>query len=170
MKNKRILSRFLLNIISYLFPPTRFFIQKKIFYQLAGMCIGNDVKINSEVKVYGAGSISIGHSTWIGIGTEFYVPNSSSVCIGKNCDVAPRVTFLCGSHKVGAFSRRAGDGFVGNIQVGNGVWIGARSILLPNVSLGDGVVVAAGSVVKQGNYPANSLIGGNPAKIKKCFL
>ena len=169
MKKRRWLPRFLLNFISYVLPPSIFFIQKKYLYQLAGFCLESEVKINSEVKAYGNGDVSIGKNTWIGIGTEFFVPASSSIVIGKNCDIAPRVIFLCGSHKVGKKERRAGTGSLGNINIGDGVWIGAKSILLSNVYLGNGVIVAAGSVVKSGKYPPDALIAGNPAKVKKYY-
>lgn len=52
------------------------------------------------------------------------------------------------------------------IQIGNHVWIGARAIILKGVTIGDGVVVAAGAVVTK-DVPPNTLVGGVPAKIIK---
>jgi acetyltransferase-like isoleucine patch superfamily enzyme len=163
------LPRFLINFIFQMVPPSRFFNQKKRLFEFAGILVDEDVKINSEIKIYGEGSISLGKNTWLGIGAEFFVPTSSSVVIGANCDIAPRVTLLCGTHVLGDGRRRAGNGLIGDIYVGNGVWIGVGSILLPNVYLEDGIVVAAGSVVIKGHYPANSLLAGNPARIKKYY-
>ncbi len=131
--------------------------------------MGKGVKINSECKVIGNGSVSVGQESWIGLGVEFYVPDGASILIGKQCDLGPRVNFICGTHIVGDSFRRAGMGSVENIYVGSGVWIGAGSKILPGVYLNDGVVVAAGSVVIRGTYPSNSLLAGNPARLKKNY-
>jgi acetyltransferase-like isoleucine patch superfamily enzyme len=55
----------------------------------------------------------------------------------------------------------------GTIEIGNDVWIGSSCTILKNVRIGDGCVVATGSVVIAGDYPPNSLIAGNPAKAIK---
>jgi len=51
------------------------------------------------------------------------------------------------------------------IEIGDDVLVGANVIILKGVTIGPRSVVAAGSVVPKGNYPADSLIGGNPAKV-----
>ena len=52
------------------------------------------------------------------------------------------------------------------IRIGNDVWIGMRSIILKGVTIGDGAVIAAGSVVTR-DVPAGTLYGGNPARFIK---
>ena len=52
------------------------------------------------------------------------------------------------------------------VVIGKNVWIGARTTILPGVTIGDGVVIGAASVVTQ-DVPAYAVIGGNPAKIIK---
>jgi acetyltransferase-like isoleucine patch superfamily enzyme len=54
------------------------------------------------------------------------------------------------------------------VKIGSRVFIGARSIILPGVEIGDGAVIGAGSVVTQ-NIPAGALAAGNPARIVKSF-
>lgn len=51
------------------------------------------------------------------------------------------------------------------IEIGDDVLVGANVIILKGVSIGPRSIVAAGSVVTKGIYPADSLIGGNPAKV-----
>ena len=52
------------------------------------------------------------------------------------------------------------------VTIGNGVWIGDSVIILPNVQVGDGAVIAAGSVVTK-DVPPYAIFGGNPAKLIK---
>jgi maltose O-acetyltransferase len=52
------------------------------------------------------------------------------------------------------------------VRIGNDVWIGARCIILPGVTIGDGAVLAAGAVVTRA-VPANAIMGGVPAKVLK---
>jgi len=71
-------------------------------------------------------------------------------------------------HSTGAKERRENTGITSKpIVIGNNVWIGANSIILKGVHIGDNTVIAAGSVVAA-NIPANVMAGGVPAKgIKK---
>ena len=57
----------------------------------------------------------------------------------------------------------------GKIVIGNNVWIGDKATILSGVSIGDGAVIAANSVVTK-NVPAYSVVAGNPAEIKKCLV
>lgn len=54
----------------------------------------------------------------------------------------------------------------GDTVIGHDVWLGTNSIIMPGVTLGNGVIVAANSVVTK-HVPAYSMVGGNPAKIIK---
>lgn len=76
--------------------------------------------------------------------------------IGKNCTVLPRV--LLGKKVPGIP--------VPNIEIGNNCYIGTGSTILGPVKIGNNVIIAAGSVVIH-DVPDNSLIAGNPAKVKK---
>ena len=107
----------------------------------------------------------------------------SPVDIGSFCSVAGGVLFLCQanhpSHTASTFPlqsrvfrREENLGYLkskGPIVVGNDVWIGACAIIMSGVTIGDGAIVAAGSVVTK-DVPPYTLVGGNPAKfIKKRF-
>ncbi len=59
-------------------------------------------------------------------------------------------------------------GSIKNVIIGNNVWIGANCIIMPGVSIGDGSVITAGSVVIK-DIPSKCLAGGNPAKIIKDY-
>ena len=55
---------------------------------------------------------------------------------------------------------------VGKVTIGNDVWIGMRSIIMPGVKIGNGAVIGAGAVVTK-DVPDYAIVGGVPAKIIK---
>lgn len=154
------------NLFIQILPVSGFFGLKRILLRIAGAEIGDGVSINGHSWFYGGGKISIGAATWVGVGCKFYSVKGNSIEIGSNCDIAPEVSFVPGTHKLGPAARRAGEGYSRDIKVGNGCWIGAKTTILGGVSIGSGVVIAAGSVVKD-NLPDNCLAAGVPAAPKK---
>lgn len=56
----------------------------------------------------------------------------------------------------------------GSVIIGNNVWIGDKATILPGVTIGDGSVIAANAVVTK-DVPPYSVVGGNPARILKCY-
>ena len=112
------------------------------------------------------GDITIGEKTFIG---EEVILTGGNIKIGARCDVAPRAVIHAGSHDVGGASRRAGKTYKGDIQIGDGTWVGVNATIIAGAKIGSGCIVASGSVVIAGEYPDNCLIAGIPAKIKKQF-
>lgn len=106
--------------------------------------------------------------------------------IGKFCMIASDVTFIMngGNHLVDAFSAYPFAIFgndwqnamvnkaypvKGDTVIGNDVWIGYKSVIMPGVKIGDGAIVATNSTVTKSADPY-SIVGGNPAReIKKRF-
>lgn len=83
------------------------------------------------------------------------------ITIGNNVTISTNVQILThdsSTYFVGAHTR------VGEVNIGNNVFIGTRCIILPNVSIGDNVIVGAGAVVTK-NIPSNSVVAGNPAHV-----
>ena len=52
------------------------------------------------------------------------------------------------------------------VHIGNDVWVGGSAIILPGVTIGNNVIIAAGSIVTK-DIPDNVIVAGNPAKIMK---
>ncbi len=127
----------------------------------AGIEIGKNTKIVSPIIIPWYSTLKIGNNCWIG--RNFTLEGNGDVIIGDNCDLAPCVTCVTGSHKIGDATRRAGEGFNCKVSVGNGTWIGTRSVLLPNVSVGNGVVVGACSVVTK-DLEDDAVFAGSPAR------
>lgn len=155
----------ILNLISTILPSSRLFGLKRALYRLSGVKIGNDVKIANNIKIFSQGLIIVGHNVWIGRCADFTVPSGSRITIGDSCDIAPYVKLTCGSHLKGSSQRRAGTGIVNDINIGNGCWIGINTVILAGACIGDGTIIAAGSVVIAQQYPPNVLLAGVPARI-----
>lgn len=81
--------------------------------------------------------------------------------IGNDVTLAPRVHIL--AHDAST-KKSLGYTRIGFVNIGNNVFIGASSTVLPGVKIGDNVVIGAGSVVSK-DIPSNSVAVGNPAKV-----
>ena len=147
-------------------PPTRFFFIRSYLLKLSAINLQNNSRVCGYTLFFGRGEVKIGLNSWISLGCKFHTNERAKIIIGNNCDVGPYVSFLTGTHVKSNKLRRAGRGIAKSIIVGDGVWIGANTIILPGVKIESGVIVAAGSVVKN-NVPQNVLVAGCPAKIKK---
>jgi maltose O-acetyltransferase len=130
--------------------------------------VAPDVAFCGRGWIYGRGKLNISSATWISPDAIFYTHEDVDISIGENCDIGHCVRFVTGSHLIGGPSRRAGQGFAAPIEIGNGCWIGAGTIILGGAKIGSGAVIAAGSLVR-GAYPENSLIAGVPAKVKRAL-
>ncbi|MDJ0695567.1 Vat family streptogramin A O-acetyltransferase [Mastigocoleus sp. MO_188.B34] len=113
-----------------------------------------------------------------------YPFSEDKLIIGKFCALARGVKFIMNgaNHKVSGFSTYPfqifGNGwekvtpqpheypFKGDTVVGNDVWIGYESVIMPGIKIGDGAIIAAKSVVVS-DVPPYTVVGGNPAKVIK---
>ena len=84
--------------------------------------------------------------------------------IGDNVRIASGTIFLTHDGAVNCFRGEINGGIFGRIKVGNNVFIGTKSIILLNTTIGNNCIIGAGSVVR-GHFPDDSVIVGNPAKI-----
>lgn len=158
--------RHLINIILSLLPPSRLFAARAAFLRLAGIEMHRSVKFCGRGWIYGQGRLIIGEGTWLSPGVVFYTHLEAEIQIGERCDLGPGVEFIVGSHEVGTGERRAGNGTARAIVVGNGCWVGAKSVILGGVTIGDGAIIAAGAVVTR-DVPAHTLVAGVPAVVKR---
>lgn len=85
------------------------------------------------------------------------------VSIGDNAVIAPNVSIYTAGHPVHPDSRNSGYEYGIPIIIGDNVWIGGNTVILPGVVIGDNVVIGAGSVVTK-DIPGNMIAMGNPCK------
>ena len=81
--------------------------------------------------------------------------------IGDDVTLAPRVHILCHDASTKTFMNYTK---IGNVTIGNRVFIGAESVILPGVTIGNDVVIGANSTVTH-NIPSNSVAVGSPARV-----
>ena len=162
MKLSTLKRRFNIYLVNHLFAGTPYFEKKRKLLNAIGHEIGEGTKIVGPI--YCSGTMKIGRDCWIG--RNFTVNGNGFLTIGDRCDIAPDVSVLSGGHDIGNSERRAGEGRVYSISVGDGVWIGARATLGKNIVVGSGSVIAACACVMD-SVKENTLVGGVPAKIIK---
>ncbi len=128
-----------------------------VLYRVAGL----DVQTSGIYpRCFMGHQISIGPGTFVNY--DCFFDTSAPIRIGKNCSIAMGVYMVTSDHATGPRTARAGALQARPISVGDGSWIGARALLLPGVSIGEGCVVGAGSVVTHDCEP-HSLYVGVPA-------
>ena len=100
--------------------------------------------------------------------------DDNKIIIGDNALIAPNVQIYTAYHPTNAadrFGEPKADGsfafcktITGPVKIGSSCWIGGGAILLPGVTIGDNVVIGAGSVVTK-DIPSNTVAAGNPCHI-----
>lgn len=122
------------------------------------LALGDRVHIAEDVwLVYEGpgGAIEIGDGTFINRRVE--IRSRERISIGSDCIIAFDTVIMDTNHHELNLSRTTAP-----VDIGNHVWIGARAFVLRGVTIGDGAVVAAGSLVTR-DVPPAALVGGNPA-------
>ena len=128
-------------------------------------------EIDESVVVFTPLYINYGKHTKIGknvfINFDCVFLDLGGITIEDNVLIAPKVSLLSEGHPVSAESRHSL--VPGHIHIKKNAWIGAGVTILPGVTIGENAVVAAGAVVSK-DVPANTVVGGIPAKIIKAII
>lgn len=90
--------------------------------------------------------------------------DTSPINIGAGAFIAPGVCLACSGHSLVAEERMRGIGTYAPITIEDNVWIGANSTVIGGVTIGEGSVIGAGSVVIR-DIPAGVVAAGNPCKV-----
>jgi acetyltransferase-like isoleucine patch superfamily enzyme len=133
------------------------------YYRTAlGWVIGERSSVHHGLKIFGGrGRVTIGKRSTFQMDCLIVGAGMNDLTIGDDVAIAYRVNLVMGSHDV--FSPSF-DGITGPITLENHVFVGTGSTILLGVTLGEGTVVTAGSVVTKSS-PPYSILRGNPAQV-----
>jgi acetyltransferase-like isoleucine patch superfamily enzyme len=122
-------------------------------------------KVDATTMVFPPFQINYGRNTKIGKGVfinfDCTFLDLGGIIIDDNVMLAPKVSLLSEGHPVAVNDRQTLS--VGKIHIQRNAWIGAHATILQGVTIGENAVVAAGAVVAK-DVPANTIVGGIPAK------
>ncbi len=138
----------------------RYVLCKHIFNQ-----VGEHVNIEKNAFFGSGNDISIGENSGIGINASIQGPLS----IGKFVMMGPDVIIYTRSHcyeRTDLPMMLQGDSEALPVVIEDDVWIGARVVIIPGVTIGRGSIVGAGSVVTK-DVESYAIVGGVPAKVIK---
>ncbi|NPA94108.1 MAG: acyltransferase [Thermodesulfobacteria bacterium] len=130
------------------------------------MRAGAKVKVHEKFKIYSGHSIWVNQNACLDLGSGYINNNLSISCfksiqIGRNVAIAENVAIWDSDcHCTGTNIKTA------PVKIGDNVWIGLNSVILKGVTIGEGAIIAAGSVVNR-DVPPYSLAAGVPAVVKK---
>ena len=165
MRYIKLFRNHLLRLFLKIIPDFSFVYLTSGIYRLMGYEIHSTARLFATVKILGNIKLKVGKDTFIGGETYIGGGSNSSIEIGDFCDISNRVQIISGTHKIDLEGKRsAGKAYSKDIKIGNGVWIGAGSIILGGVTIGDNSVVAAGSVVNKDVHEF-TIVGGVPSKL-----
>lgn len=125
---------------------------------------GSDVFIEPGFHCDYASKVSLGNRVYFNINCT--ILDGGLVTLGDDCLIGPNVQLITINHDLNPTKRLDKTNYASDINIGNNVWIGAGAIVLPGVTVGDGAVIAAGSIANR-DIPDNTLYAGNPAKMIK---
>jgi acetyltransferase-like isoleucine patch superfamily enzyme len=140
--------------------------------------ISDDVTVLGKLHCAGKGNIYIGNYSRIEFNTE--IGAADSVYIG-NCVIISHDVYIYDNNNhpienqkrrdlsISGFDKELNSWYnsvIAPVTIEDNVWIGMSSIILKGVTIGEGSIIAAGSVVTK-NVPPYTLVGGNPAKVLK---
>lgn len=126
--------------------------------------IGQGTVIRPSASLANAQNIFLGRQVHINRQAYLWAGARSKIVIGDNFVCGPGVFITSDNHGISRQQLiREQPGTERDVVIGADVWLGAYAIVLPGVAIGDGAVVAAGSVVTK-DVEAYSIVAGVPAK------
>ena len=140
---------------------------KSLFLRSNGAQLGRRITYYPGVWIAPGRNLKIGDDVGLALGV--LITTSGGVEIGDRTLVGYRAQIISANHKIPEGRKKIfGSGHEKKkVLIGPDVWIGANSMILPGVKIGEGAVIAAGSVVTN-NVEPYTIVGGVPAKeIKK---
>ena len=119
--------------------------------------------MNIERHALFSPDVSLKDNSGIGIDCELYGP----ISLGSDVMMGPEVVIYTSGHahdRIDIPMRLQGASEIKPVSIGNDVWIERRVMIMPGVTIGNGVIIGAGAVVTK-DVPDYAVVGGVPARI-----
>jgi acetyltransferase-like isoleucine patch superfamily enzyme len=134
---------------------------RALFSELIGRKVDESFLLIPPFYTAAGNEIRVGHNVFVNQNCTFY--DLGGLDIADDVMIGPNVSIITTSHPIEPSQRRAVT--IGRpIVIEKGVWIATGATIIGGVTVGENSVVAAGSVVTR-DVPANTLVGGNPARV-----
>lgn len=131
---------------------------RRFLLRVFGARIGNGVRIQGGAKIWQPWRITIGDNSWIDGGVYLY--SVDDIKIGSNAVISAGAFICTASHDIASETFNL---VTKPIELGDSAWVCSRAIVLPGVRIGEGAVVAAGTVVTKDVLPW-TVVAGNPGQ------
>lgn len=132
---------------------------REIFSKLIGKPVNDTLNIFPPFYTDCGKNITIGNHVFFNSGCKFQ--DQGGITIDDGALLGHNVVLATLNHCMNPEQRANLE--PAPIHIGRNVWIGANAMVLPGVTIGDGAVIAAGAIVTK-DVPANTIVGGIPAK------
>ncbi|HET6389273.1 WcaF family extracellular polysaccharide biosynthesis acetyltransferase [Hyphomicrobium sp.] len=143
-------------------PPIPGSGHRRVILRLFGARIGTGVTIKPGLRVKFPWRLTVGDYCWLG--EDLWIDNLADVAIGSHCCLSQDVYLCTGNHD---WSAPGFDLRVAPITVCDHVWIAARAVVAPGVTVSEGSILALGSIATKTTSPW-TIYAGNPAQpVKK---
>jgi acetyltransferase-like isoleucine patch superfamily enzyme len=134
---------------------------RTLFSELIGKKVDESFLLIPPFYTAAGNEIRVGRNVFVNQNCTFY--DLGGLDIADDVMIGPNVSIITTSHPIAPSQRRAFT--IGRpIVIEKGVWIATGATIIGGVTVGENSVVAAGSVVTR-DVPANTLVGGNPARV-----
>lgn len=142
-------------------PPEKWDKKTELLKNILGRT-GENVHIEAPFHCDYGYNIEVGENFFANY--NLIVLDVGKVCIGDNAQIAPNVSIYTAGHPIHPNSRNSGYEYGIPVTIGDNVWIGGNTCIMPGVTIGNNVVIGGGSVVTK-DIPDNMIAVGNPCKI-----
>ena len=122
--------------------------------------LGHNTHIYPDVVIHNPGKVSIGSN--VSIAEFVHMWGGGGISIANNVMIATQTVITSQTHNIDLDKRKTN--VYGPVHIRENAWIGSGVIILPGITIGNGSVVAAGSVVTK-DVPDKTVVAGSPAKV-----
>lgn len=142
-------------------PPERWDERNNLIKKILGKT-GENIDIQAPFHCDYGYNIEVGENFFANY--NLVILDVGKVKIGNNAQLAPNVSIYTAGHPIHPDSRNSGYEYGIDITIGDNVWIGGNTCIMPGVKIGKNVVIGAGSVVTK-DIPDDVIAFGNPCKV-----